>query len=220
MSLFLDSIVIFSESKHWRNADNKKMNAWLSDYLKWLTKSSLGKDGAKQTNNHGSWYQFQVTALAWYLGESKTLKRELKRTKMLMSKQFNAQGAQKHELKRTKSFFYSCFNLDAMTRIAIIADKAGHSLWGDLSSEKSELFQAINYLMPVAQGKPWPHPTKGVNLNHSIPVLDRFADKTGSEAHKALLKRLLDESKADAASEKSGSAIYNTFALFKPSALK
>lgn len=216
----LDAIVIFSESEYWSDADNIKMNAWLSDYLKWLTNSSLGRDGAKQTNNHGSWYQFQVTALAWYLGDTKTLKRELKRTKILMAKQFNKQGAQKHELKRTKSFFYSCFNLDAITRIAIIGDKAGNSLWDYPSSERSELFQAINYLMPVTQGKPWPHPTKGINLNHFILILDRYADKTGSEEHKALLKRLLDESKVNASSGKGGAAIYNAFALFKPDALE
>lgn len=216
----LDAIIVFSKSNYWSDDDNTKMNAWLRDYLKWLTKSSLGKEGAKQTNNHGSWYQFQVTALAWYLGEAKTLKRELKRTKALMEKQFNAQGAQKHELKRTKSFFYSCFNLDALTRIAIIGDKAGDSLWDHPSSASSELFKAINYLMPVAQGEPWPHPTKGVNLSHFIPVLDRYADKTGSQEHKALLKRLLEGSKENTSTKKSSAAIYNTFALFKPDALE
>ena len=211
---------MFSESKYWTDEDNSKMNAWLSDYLKWLSKSSLGRDGAKQTNNHGSLYQFQLTALAWYLGDTKTLKRELKRTKTLMAKQIDKQGAQKHELKRSKSFFYSCFNLDAITRTAIIADKAGDSLWDYPSSEESELFQAINYLIPVAQGKPWPYPTKGINLIHDILVLERYANKTGSDEHKALLKRMLDQTKVNASSAKCGDAIYNSFELFKPDELE
>lgn len=215
----LDSIVLFSESKHWSESDNVQMNLWLNDYLTWLTNSKLGKKGAQQTNNHGSWYRFQVTALAWYLGETEILNRELEHAKVAMAKQFNDQGAQEHELGRTKSFFYSCFNLNAITRIAIIGDKAGNSFWDYPSKEGSELLQAINYLMPAAQGEQWPHPTKGVNPSHFIPVLDRLADQTGSVEHKELLKRLLIQVKSKAASNEHEARIYNTFALFKPDAL-
>ena len=215
----LDSITIFSGSEHWSQTDNEDMNVWLNDYLKWLTKSKLGKDGAKQTNNHGAWYRFQTTALAFYLGEEKILNRELKLTKKLMAQQFNREGAQEHELKRTKSFFYSCFNLDAFTRIALIADKAGQSLWDYPTVETSELSRAINFLMPTALGEPWPYPTQGVNLNHFIPVLDRFADHTGVAEHKELLKTLLDTSQETAPKEQFETNIYDRFALFKPTAL-
>ena len=115
----LDSIVLFSESGHWSDHDNTQMNQWLNEYLTWLTDSKVGKSGAKQTNNHGSWYRFQVTALAWYLGQDILLDEYLQKAKAGMAQQFNEEGAQEHELKRTKSFFYSSFNLNAITRIAV-----------------------------------------------------------------------------------------------------
>ena len=215
----LDSITLFSRSDHWSGTDDEEMNVWLRRYLKWLTKSKLGKEGAKQTNNHGSWYRFQTTALAFYLGEEKILNYQLKLTRKAMTRQFNREGAQEHELTRTKSFFYSCFNLDAVTRIALIADRAGQSLWDYPTTETSKLSQAVNFLMPTAQGEAWPYPTQGVNLNHFIPVLDRFADQTGAAEHKALLKKLLDASGGHAPKEIAETHIYDRFALFKPEAL-
>jgi len=215
----LDSISLFSESEHWSDADNESMNSWLRDYLKWLTKSKLGKEGAKQENNHGSWYRFQTTALAYYLDDEKLLARELKQARKALGKQFDDEGAQKHELKRTKSFFYSCFNLDAITRIAVIAEKADQSLWEHPSADESEISQAINFLMPTVQGEAWPYPTKGVELDHFIPVLDRWSDQTGNTEHKALLKNLLDESQKTNPSDKDGLSLYEYFALFDPDAL-
>ena len=195
------------------------MNNWLKAYLKWLTKSQLGKEGAKQENNHGSWYRFQTTALAFYLGEEKLFARELKQTKKAMGKQFNDEGAQKHELKRTKSFYYSCFNLDAVTRIAVIAERADQSLWDYPSTEKSELSQAIDFLMPTALGEPWPYPTKGINLDSFIPVLSRWVDQTNNTEHKKLLKKLLRESQNAASDEQGKLSLYDSFALFNPDAL-
>ena len=89
----LDSIALFEESDHWTEQDDQQMNAWLNEYLSWLTTSKLGKSGAKQTNNHGSWYRFQVLALAWYLQKEDLLNKELKIAKKAMAKQFNEQGA-------------------------------------------------------------------------------------------------------------------------------
>ena len=215
----LDSITLFSGSEHWSDEENESMNNWLKAYLKWLTKSQLGKEGAKQENNHGSWYRFQTTALAFYLGEEKLFARELKQTKKAMGKQFNDEGAQKHELKRTKSFYYSCFNLDAVTRIAVIAERADQSLWDYPSTEKSELSQAIDFLMPTALGEPWPYPTKGINLDSFLPVLSRWVDQTNNTEHKKLLKKLLHESQNAASDEQGKLSLYDSFALFNPDAL-
>ena len=213
----LDSIVLFSESDHWSDDDNTQMNQWLEEYLTWLTDSKVGKSGAKQTNNHGSWYRFQVTALAWYLGRDILLDEYLQKAKAGMAQQFNDEGAQEHELKRTKSFFYSSFNLNAITRIAIIADKAGESLWNYPSSGKGELEKAINYLMPVVRGEPWPHPTKGVKLVDFAQVLGRYVEHTGSQEDKALLKTVLLDAQKKADGENYETRVVNAFALFNPS---
>ena len=215
----LDSIALFAKSEHWTEKDDQQMNAWLNEYLSWLTTSKLGKSGAKQINNHGSWYRFQVLALAWYLQKGDMLNAELELAKKAMAKQFNEQGAQEHELKRTKSFFYSCFNLDAITRTAIIADKANNSMWTYPSKGGSELAKAIEFLLPVAKGEEWAYPTKGVNLTDLVTVMTRYANKTGDKEHKELLASLISHVKEKAEDDNREARLLNGFALFEPDLL-
>jgi len=212
----LDSIALFSTSDYWNEADNKKMNAWLSEYLTWLTTSKMGKSGARQTNNHGSWYRFQVTALAWYLEDTKMLAKELEKANVAMAKQFNEQGAQEHELKRTKSFFYSCFNLNAITRTAIIAEKAGGSMWNYPSQDNSELVNAIEFLLPFARGEEWPYPSKGVNLTDLVSVMVRYYKQTGKQEHRELLDELIHLVKNKAENKNRERLLLDNLALFEP----
>lgn len=216
----LDAVEIFAESDHWNNDDQQKMNHWLEEYLTWLTTSELGKKGAQQTNNHGSWYRFQVITLAWYLDKSELLNQQLKIAKEGMASQLDENGAQSHELKRTKSYFYSCFNLNALTRTAIIAEKAGNSMWDYPSKENSKLAQAIEYLTPAASGEQeWPHPTKGLNVTQLIVPLERYTSHHQSDEHRALLSKLIKQAHVQANGENSETRILNNYALLKPSML-
>ena len=167
----LDSLTLLSTSKHWTTRKNEQMNMWLNDYLIWLTKSELGQSGAKQTNNHGSWYRFQVSALAWYLKKNQILIDTIADTKNSFNDQFTAKGAQEHELQRTRGFFYSCFNLTALSRIATIAEKTNLSLWQYKSNKGRTLKGAIDYLMPVTRGEQWPHSSKKLDVSYLTPLL-------------------------------------------------
>lgn len=170
----LDSIEMISTSSHWSKKNNKAMNRWLKDYLKWLNKSKLGKSGAKQTNNHGAWYFFQVSALSWYLDDTSTLKSAHKKTKKLIQKQFDENGAQHHELDRTRPYFYSNFNLQALTSIAIVDEKAGLPLWSYPSLQDSTLSKGVEFLIPAALGQPWKYSSKSIDKNDLLLVLSRY----------------------------------------------
>ena len=177
-----DAIKILSNSSHWTNAHNRKMSEWFNDYLVWLTESDLGKQGMELDNNHGSWYKYQVAALALYLGKEPLVKRMVKMAQQSLDQQLNDQGGQIHELERTRSFFYSCFNLDALTSIATLADRVGINMWQYASSEGKSLNLAIKYLTPVVRGEDWPHPSKqGVNLSYLVPILARVPKKEKSD---------------------------------------
>ena len=216
----LDSIEIFSNSEYWTEEDQTQINAWLNDYLTWITTSKVGKSGAQQTNNHGSWYRFQVIALAWYLGKSDVLNHQLEIAKVGMAKQLDDHGAQSHELKRTRSYFYSCFNLNALTRTAIIAEKAGNSMWDYPSKENSKLVQAVEYLIPAANGEQeWPHPTRGLNFTQLIEPLERYISYSQSDEHKALLTELVKQAQENADGENYETRVLSNYALLKPSVL-
>lgn len=169
----LDAITLISDSGHWSVEQNKAMNDWLSQYLDWLTNSKVGKQGAQQKNNHGSWYRFQVAALARYLNKKASFKEVVDAAKASFAHQFNATGAQPDEVKRTRGFFYSCFNLEALLSLGFMAEQAGLAFWDYRSEDQQNLQLAIDYLLPVVDGKPWPHPVKGKPLIDLSPVLVR-----------------------------------------------
>ncbi|MBO1254713.1 alginate lyase family protein [Alteromonas sp. 5E99-2] len=182
----LDSIEMISTSSHWSKKNNKAMNRWLKDYLKWLNKSKLGTSGAKQTNNHGAWYFFQVSAIAWYLDDTSTLKSAHEKTQKLIQKQFDENGAQHHELDRTRPYFYSNFNLQALTSIAIVDAKADLPLWSYPSIQSSTLSKGVEFLIPPALGQPWTYSSKPIDKNDLLLVLSRYLKNVELAADKRI----------------------------------
>ncbi len=167
----LDSLALLNGSEHWSEQDQQAMDAWMKDYLAWLTDSKVGKQGAQQTNNHGSWYKFQIAALAHYLGDEKQLKQVIKDTKASLAEQFDENGGQPHELSRTRSYFYSTFNLEALLSIATIAEHAKMPFW-DHQIKGRSIPLAIDYLLPALQGTAWPHAGgDAIQTKDLIPVL-------------------------------------------------
>jgi hypothetical protein len=214
----LDSITIFSQSKHWTKEDNEKMNVWLNEYLTWLTESDLGKDGAKQTNNHGSWYAYQVSAIALYLDKPATIKEAVSLAKDIFSKQFDANGAQPEELERTRSYFYSTFNLDAITGVAMIADKANIPFWDTKANNGATILTGIDFLIPAANGHKWVYNTEveGVVPDYLIPSLTRIPEDVKSEQQSQLLKKLLTGLENNTKKESYQERMYSNYLLQMP----
>ncbi len=216
-SYVLDAITLFSGSQHWTKKDNDAMNLWLNEYLVWLTQSDLGKKGAKQENNHGSWYIFQVTALAWYTDQKPLITKMVELIKENFDHQFDDKGRQLHELKRTRSFFYSCFNLDALTQAMAIADKAGIDIWQYTSEGGKSLKLAIDYLVPVTKGVQWEHPTKGVDVSYLVPILERVSSKIRDKEYKKIVKSVLTEIQGNEKPTKNERTLFKEFSLLKRS---
>lgn len=216
----LDSITLLSESPAWTLEQDTAMNTWLREYLNWLTMSKLGKSGAMQKNNHGSWYQFQVSALAWYLGDKNTLEKAIKATQFSLSEQMNEQGAQEHELQRTRGFFYSCFNLQALSLIANIAEKSNLSLWHYTSEQGRNLKLAVDYLMPVTRGEPWPHASKKIELTRMADILSDMViydqDPEYQQALNDIFHQLDVKNQQNIKLSSHEKSVYDEFALLKP----
>lgn len=210
-----DAMQMIVSSSYWSDTDTEQIKVWLQAYLNWLTKSKLGQQGAKQTNNHGSWYNYQVTTLAYYLGDTALVEKMLDVVKQSYAFQFDSNGAQPHELKRTRSYFYSCFNLDAMTRIAMIGDKVGKPIWSYTSDEGKSLTLAINFLLPATIGGDWPYKTKGVEPSYIAPLLSRIAKQSDNEKYPQILRKILSDLSVEK-TELDQSSIYSQFALFEP----
>ncbi|WP_199481009.1 alginate lyase family protein [Vibrio owensii] len=184
----LDSVKMLEGSKAWTATDDKQMDQWLEDHLTWLTKSKIGIDGAAQKNNHGTWYRFQVSALAYYLGEKDIADQTIEATKESMKTQFKSDGSQPEELARTRSFFYSAFNLNALSRVAIVADKLGEPIWQYQAGAGKSIQSGFDFVTPVVYGKKWDHATPGIELPYLIPALVKYNQFNPNNSYEKELK--------------------------------
>lgn len=65
----MDAVGLLAGSKAWSQSDQEGIRAWLSAFLQWMRTSSKGKDEDAAKNNHGTWYDLQVTDYAMFLGD-------------------------------------------------------------------------------------------------------------------------------------------------------
>ena len=154
----LDAIQLLESMNALPGGDRDAIVAWCRDYLDWLRTSGNGRDEAAAKNNHGTWYDAQVAALALFSGDSATARVTLGTTvKGRIASQIRADGSQPLELARTRPLHYSLFNLDAFTQLAEMARHVGVDLWHYAPSGSGGILGALRSLAPYADpAKPWP----------------------------------------------------------------
>ncbi|HGY9584276.1 TPA: alginate lyase family protein [Vibrio harveyi] len=160
----LDSIAILSLSPAWTDKDEQQITQWYGEYLDWLIVDDLSggpKGEAAAANNHGTWYDFQVASIAYFLGNEPLAKQMVQKGKMRVDTQFEKDGSQPHEIERTRAYHYHYFSLDPLVGIAQIGDKVGIDLWHYQNKKGGSLAQGIQ-LMATYQdpASDWPYTAK------------------------------------------------------------
>jgi hypothetical protein len=152
----VDALILFSGSKEFTDDIIRGTKKWLNDYLTWLLTSKNGQDEAKTKNNHGTWYDFQVAALALYCDRKDDALTIFKRVDSLrIPKQIKEDGSQPHELARTRSFDYSKMNIQGFLQLARLAEHLDFDLW---NSNEKRLLKAVLFLEPYSNEEmKWPH---------------------------------------------------------------
>ena len=153
----LDAVVLIRGSKHWSAADDSGFTSWCQSYLRWLSTSPNGIDEQDSPNNHGTWYDVQLAALAVFAGTPDTAKRILEGAKTLrIATQIEPDGRMPKELERTRGIGYSSFNLLAMATLATIGAHVGVDLWHYESADGRSIRRAIDWMVPYYDGaKQW-----------------------------------------------------------------
>jgi len=155
----VDAIGLLESSDAWTAKDRQATNDWCSEYLKWLRTSSHGLGEEKKYNNHGTWYDAQVTSLALFTGQKDLARAILEQVRTRrIDKHIQPDGRQPLELARTKSFGYSTMNLDGFFHLATMGETLGINLWHYESSDGRSIRKALDFLAPYADPKnKWPH---------------------------------------------------------------
>ena len=188
----LDAIALLDTgAPGWSRRDRAAMLAWNTGYRDWLTDSAFGKEEGAARNNHGTFYDMQLAALAYATGDKGLARRTVLAAGALrVDPQIATDGGQPQELARTRSWHYSTFDLVAYARLAAIGRKVGADLWAYRGPDGQSLFKAVGYLLPAATGaEPWNHPELEFHRFAASDVVRAAAD-AGDRAARAAVPRL------------------------------
>jgi hypothetical protein len=188
----VDAVAILdSGAPAWTDTDHAGMSTWFSAMLTWLRTSQNGKDEAAAENNHGSFFDEQEAALAFYTGDTALAQSVVRNAEhQRIDSQIRGDGGQPQELSRTRSFHYSLFNLMALTRLADVGRNVGVDLWRYTNPSGGTLGKAVDLLLPAAtQGQSaWPYQELDFAAYRAIDAIHAAADAGDRAAARALPK--------------------------------
>jgi hypothetical protein len=163
------------------------MRDWNTAFRTWLTDSAFGKEEGAAANNHGTFYDMQLAALAYATGDERLARQTvLEARAKRIDPQIAGDGSQPQELARTRSWHYSTFDLVAYTRLAAVGRHVGVNLWSYSGPDGQSLFKAVDYLLPAATGAvPWAYPELEFHRYAAADVVHAAADAGDARAEQA-----------------------------------
>jgi hypothetical protein len=180
MYYFLDAVRLLRAGGYLSKDDHEAFRGWLFRYLEWLQTSEQGRLERASSNNHGTYYDLQVGAIAAFLGEYLLLRDTLRDSRFRIIEQIAPDGRQPKELERTTTAHYCCFNLQGWVHLARLAESVGEDLWGFEGPEGQSLRRAMEWLLPHV-GQPWPYEQID-EFDHErfFPLYHAYLDRFGS----------------------------------------
>jgi len=156
----VDAVALLDAYDAWSSEERTALREWFAAYLDWLLHSGHGSDECRAENNHGTWYDAQVTAFALFTGQPELAQETVcERTTGRIAAQIEPDGRQPRELARTKAFDYSVMNLQGFFALASMGEKIGVDLWHYQPQGAGGLRDALHFLLPWADpNRPWPYP--------------------------------------------------------------
>jgi hypothetical protein len=154
LTRLVDAIGLLAGSKALTRKDEQELQEWFTKFLAWMLESKNGRDESAAKNNHGTYYDLQVTSFALFLGR-KDLARDTLQTarQKRIAAQIEPDGRQPLELARTKAWSYSVGNLDGLMLLARLGENVGVDLWSYQAADGRSIQRALDYLVPFALGE-------------------------------------------------------------------
>ncbi len=195
MNKVISTIQILDSGGVLPETTKERLLAWFEAYYNWLVTSEYGIFEDSTKNNHGTWYDVQVTGIELFLNKTESAKARLERAKTKrLASQIEPDGSQPHELARTKSLGYSTMNLRGFIHLANLGQKTGVDLWSFTTDDGRSIKKALDFLLPFSQRQQdWERQQLG-NMDEAIENLKidflMAASALGEEKYKVVAKTI------------------------------
>lgn len=148
-----DDLRMLEKSPLYSKDDDEAMRQWFASYLDWLQTSKPGIHERQALNNHGVWYDAQLSAYALFIDHKDLAAQIVKEaTVKRVDQQIQPDGSMPKELARTKSMSYTTFNLKAFITLARVGNQVGVNIWDYSSPNGRNIKKAIDYPIPYIEG--------------------------------------------------------------------
>jgi Alginate lyase len=174
---FLDAVRFLEEAGTLGPADLAAFRGWLTRYCEWLVMSDQGRKERGAENNHGTYYDLQLGAIACYLRDAPRLAATLERARRRLARQFAADGSQPLELERPEPMHYCCFNLQGWVNLAILAERCGANLWMDRGSGDAGIVRGLQWLARRLDGGGLEAAEPGFDRERLRPLYTAYNDR-------------------------------------------
>jgi len=133
------------------------LEIWMNRFLDWLVESPLGRDEASEKNNHGTWYDVQLAALAIFTGRKDLAAKTCAAAKAKrIAVQIEPDGSQAMEQARTRALDYTLMNIRGLFDLGILARNVGVDLLDYVTPDGRGIRKVVDWLIPYAVGeKAW-----------------------------------------------------------------
>ncbi|WP_084639977.1 alginate lyase family protein [Kaistia adipata] len=180
----LDAVRLIETAGLLDGTERQAFRNWLRAYLDWLHASPQGRHACSAHNNHGTFFDVQVLAIAGFLGDGAELATTLRRARERIPHHFAVDGSQPHEIERTRPKHYSRYNLVAWTLAARLAEAVGDGLWTYRTASGRGIERGLDFVLDEShQTQDWREEADAAPLLPlRIAHRERFGD-SGGEAH-------------------------------------
>jgi len=189
----VDAIGLLAGSNALTRKDQQGLQEWFTKFLVWMLESKNGRDESAARNNHGTYYDLQVTSFALFLGKKDLAHDTLQTARQKrIAAQIEPDGRQPLELVRTKAWSYSVGNLDGLMLLARLGENVGIDLWNYTTSDGRSIRRALDYLVPFAfSEQKWSYQQLGEWPPEMLfPLLRHAAIKYKDQEYQALAARV------------------------------
>jgi len=181
--ILLDAVRLLTRAGTLSEMERTAFGDWLQAYRDWLLASPQGLVECRSLNNHGTYFDLQISAISAYLGDAATLAKGFRRSRARINMQFNPDGSQPYELRRPAALHYCSFNLQGWVNLAALAARCREDLWRHQSAAGGSLARGGEWLTGFAATREWPYSQPDqFDWHRLVPLQAALAHQSSREA--------------------------------------